>query len=71
MTKIVAKLFLKWAGGKTQLIKQIKTQLPQSIIENNFTYIEPFVGSGAILFWMLQRFPNMQKVVINEFNFRY
>mgnify|MGYP003632990450 FL=1 len=68
MTKIVAKPFLKWAGGKTQLIEQIKNQLPENIIENNFTYIEPFVGSGAVLFWMLEQFPNMERAIINDIN---
>ena len=54
-----AKPFLKWVGGKTQLIEQIKEQLPDNIQQNNFTYIEPFVGSGAVLFWMLEHFPNL------------
>src|SRR5699024_555127 len=31
-------------------------------------YIEPFVGSGAILFWMLSQFPNIEKAVINDIN---
>ncbi len=47
-----AKPFLKWAGGKTQLISEIKGVLPQFIYDEEFTYIEPFVGSGAVLFWM-------------------
>ena len=34
----------------------------------SFTYIEPFVGGGAMLFHMLQRFPNITKVVINDIN---
>lgn len=68
MTKIVAKPFLKWAGGKAQLIEQIENQLPENIIEDNFTYIEPFVGSGAVLFWMLEHFPNMEKAIINDIN---
>ncbi|MCC6447541.1 MAG: Dam family site-specific DNA-(adenine-N6)-methyltransferase, partial [Chitinophagaceae bacterium] len=38
------------------------------ITQTNFTYIEPFVGSGAVLFWMLNNFPNMQKAVINDIN---
>lgn len=60
-----AKPFLKWAGGKTQLIDEIKKSLPKDILKSNFTYIEPFVGSGAVLFWMLNNFPNLQKAVIN------
>lgn len=63
-----AKPFLKWAGGKTQLIDQIKEQLPTAIEEQSFTFIEPFVGSGAILFWMLAEFPNLESVVINDIN---
>jgi len=63
-----AKPFLKWAGGKTQLIEQIKEQLPNNIQQNNFTYIEPFVGSGAVLFWMLDHFPNLERAVINDIN---
>ncbi len=63
-----AKSFLKWAGGKTQLIEQIKEQLPKNIETNGFTYIEPFVGSGAVLFWMLEQFPNMKNAIINDIN---
>ena len=63
-----AKPFLKWAGGKTQLIEQIKKQLPQNILRNKFTYIEPFVGSGAVLFWMLEEFPNLENAIINDIN---
>jgi DNA adenine methylase len=65
---MVAKPFLKWAGGKTQLIKEIEKILPSNIIKKNFTYIEPFVGSGAVMFWMLNNFPNIKKVVINDIN---
>ena len=62
------KPFLKWAGGKTQLINQIQEQLPKNIINKPFTYIEPFVGSGAILFWMLENCPNLEKAIINDIN---
>lgn len=64
----IAKPFLKWAGGKTQLINDIELLLPKGIIKTNFTYIEPFVGSGAVLFWMLNNFPKMEKAVINDIN---
>lgn len=64
----IAKPFLKWAGGKTQLISNIVRFLPKEISKEKFTYIEPFVGSGAILFWMLNNFPNLKNAVINDIN---
>lgn len=68
MTDKISKPFLKWAGGKTQLINDIERILPAEITKENFTYIEPFVGSGAILFWMLNNFPKLEKAVINDIN---
>ncbi len=66
--KSYAKPFLKWAGGKTQLIAEIERSLPPMVKSNRFTYIEPFIGSGAVLFWMLNNFPNLKKAVINDIN---
>ena len=63
-----AKPFLKWAGGKTQLINDIEKSLPIGILNKKFTYVEPFVGSGAVLFWMLNNFPKIEKAVINDIN---
>ena len=68
MTYNIAKPFLKWAGGKTQLINDIEKALPKDISSDKFTYIEPFVGSGAILFWMLNNFKKLKKAVINDIN---
>lgn len=64
-----AKPFIKWVGGKTQLIEQLDAQLPADF-ENwdEVTYIEPFVGGGAMLFYMLQRYPNIRHAVINDVN---
>jgi DNA adenine methylase len=62
------KPFLKWAGGKSQLIMDIEKALPKEFISQKFTYIEPFVGSGAVLFWILNNFPNMEKAIINDIN---
>ncbi len=62
------KPFLKWAGGKTQLIEQIKDKIPNNFTDTSFTYIEPFVGSGAVLFWILEQYSNIEKVVINDIN---
>ncbi len=68
MDNKTAKPFLKWAGGKSQLIEQIKEQLPITIETNRFTYIEPFVGSGAVLFWILEQYPNLESAIINDIN---
>ena len=64
-----AKPFIKWVGGKGQLIEQLDVNLPADFGEwNDVTYIEPFVGGGAMLFYMLQKYPNIQKAVINDIN---
>lgn len=64
-----AKPFIKWAGGKGRLLEQLDTYLPEDFGERrNITYIEPFVGGGAMLFYMLQRYPNIQHAVINDVN---
>jgi len=65
---ITAKPFLKWAGGKTQLLSNIVKVLPKDVCGNEFVYIEPFIGGGAFLFWMLANFSNLQKAVINDVN---
>ena len=63
-----AKPFLKWAGGKGQLLMQLSEHLPEIISKEPFTYVEPFVGGGAMLFYMLQHFSNIRKAVINDVN---
>ena len=65
MNRKSAKPFLKWAGGKTQLISEIEKNLPSSTIH---TYVEPFVGSGAVLFWVLGEFARLEKAVVNDIN---
>ena len=64
-----AKPFIKWVGGKGQLIEQLEALLPADFSEReNVTYIEPFVGGGAMLFYMLQTYPNIKSAVINDIN---
>ncbi len=63
----IAKPFVKWAGGKSQLIHEIDKAI-QKNKNDKFTYIEPFVGGGAVLFWILEHFPNLEKVIINDIN---
>ncbi|MBP0012615.1 MAG: DNA adenine methylase [Roseofilum sp. SBFL] len=51
--------FLKWAGGKRQLMPVIKKYIPQKYTQ----YYEPFVGAGAVLFSL-----QPEKTVINDTN---
>lgn len=51
--------FVKWAGGKRQLLPQIKERMPEKY--NN--YIEPFVGGGAVVFGLLP-----ENALINDIN---
>ena len=46
------KPFLKWAGDKRQLLPQLITLLPNGLDEREFIYIKPFVGGGAMLFYI-------------------
>lgn len=49
--KIMVRSFLKWAGGKTQLIEEIEKNLPIELKYGDIKrYVEPFVGSGAVFF---------------------
>lgn len=63
------KPFVKWAGGKSSLIKVLEANLPRDFDKmQKVTYIEPFVGGGAMLFHMLKYHPNISRVVINDIN---
>lgn len=53
------KPYLKWAGGKRQLLPAIERHVPSSFT----TYYEPFVGAGAVLFSLQPR-----RAVINDYN---
>ena len=55
-------------GGKGQLLFQLDGHLPQILNEREFTYIEPFVGGGAMLFYMLRKYSNIERVVVNDIN---
>jgi len=43
--------FLKWAGGKTQLLGDLKKRFPDPKATADHNYFEPFVGGGAVFFW--------------------
>lgn len=70
MTNITdAKPFLKWAGGKRQLLEQFKKHFPKDLSkEGKIKYFyEPFLGSGAVFFWVSQHC-NIKKAYLNELN---
>lgn len=53
-----AKPFLKWAGGKGQLLAQYEKYFPIELINGEIeTYIEPFIGGGAVFFEVIQKYP--------------
>ena len=60
---ILARPFVKWVGGKSQLLDEIREKYPQKIEK----YCEPFVGGGAVLFDVLSKF-QPKKVLINDIN---
>jgi DNA adenine methylase len=55
----LARPFLKWAGGKGQLLREIRKYVPREF----GTYFEPFVGAGAVLFDL-----QPPRAVINDAN---
>ena len=62
----IVKPFLKWAGGKGQLLKEIERYYPFD--EGSVTkYAEPFVGGGAVLFDILSKY-DLREVYISDIN---
>jgi DNA adenine methylase len=57
------KPFLKWAGGKRQLLHTWILPIINKNLKNENTYFEPFVGAGSVFFEL-----NHPKVVINDSN---
>ncbi|MCC6549013.1 MAG: DNA adenine methylase [Ignavibacteriaceae bacterium] len=68
MVRKKAKPFLKWAGGKGQLISEIEKSLPENFGKSQSIYVEPFLGSGAVLFWMLNNYDSVFRAVVNDIN---
>jgi len=55
--------FIKWAGGKSQLLEQFDKFFPKEIDY----YIEPFLGSGAVFFYIKRKY-NPKKVLLGDIN---
>lgn len=59
--------FLKWAGGKSQILNEIRRKYPAGLGESVTRYVEPFVGGGAVLFDILNRY-RLDEVYISDTN---
>jgi DNA adenine methylase len=61
------KPFVKWAGGKGQLLEIIKNNYPENLGTEISKYAEPFVGGGAVLFDILSNY-DVEEVYISDTN---
>ncbi len=55
--------FLKWAGGKGQLLEQFESLFPKKFEK----YIEPFLGGGAVFFYIIQKY-KPKEIIISDIN---
>ena len=59
--------FIKWAGGKKQLLTELIEHIPEGFGKTITKYAEPFVGGGAFLFSILKNY-NLENVYISDIN---
>ncbi len=65
------KPFIKWVGGKRQLLPEIMARIPlKSLSDKTFAYVEPFVGGGAVFFHLMERCGELGGAVLNDTNAR-
>jgi DNA adenine methylase len=62
-----ARPFLKWVGGKTQLIKHIEEKLPPLLKTGDLLYAEPFLGGGSVFFHVAQKY-SAKRFIISDNN---
>lgn len=61
--------FLKWAGGKSQLIPELCELFPN--INNIKGYVEPFLGGGSVFFYLIENFRDVlgkKKIYLSDIN---
>ncbi len=56
--------FVKWAGGKGSLVSEITARIPRGRTFRR--YVEPFVGAGALFFWMRRSFPGLECLIADS-----
>ena len=67
MNKIKLKPFIKWAGGKGQILEEIQKYYPVELGKSIKKYAEPFVGGGAVLFDILSKY-SLDSIYISDTN---
>ncbi|MBR2499322.1 MAG: DNA adenine methylase [Clostridia bacterium] len=65
--KVELKPFIKWVGGKGQLIEQLEKHIPSDGEKVLTKYAEPFVGGGALLFNILSKY-NFEEIYVGDIN---
>ena len=66
-TPATVKPFLKWAGGKAQILENIRMKYPAGLGKTIKKYAEPFVGGGAVLFDILSNY-RLSEIYISDIN---
>ena len=66
-TPAKVKPFIKWAGGKAQILDNIRLKYPDGLGKEINKYAEPFIGGGAVLFDILSNY-SLSKVYISDIN---
>ena len=62
-----ARPFIKWLGGKNQLLPEIRKIYPAELGKRITKYAEPFIGGGAVLFDILNRY-DLSEIYISDVN---
>lgn len=62
------KPFIKWAGGKGQLLNDIRSTYPKDLGKSIKKYAEPFIGGGAVLFDVLSNY-ELEEIYISDVNY--
>jgi len=66
-SNVNAKPFVKWAGGKGQILNEIRKKYPGELGVKITKYAEPFIGGGAVLFDVLNNY-KLDEVYISDIN---